>query len=90
MAQVAQAAHENTLGYVCHELRNPLHVLQTWFGVLLSTGESGPLAALGLDEDACQDIAHALNHMNCVVNDVLDYRAVRVFVCVVSCRLCCG
>jgi hypothetical protein len=34
--EATRAAHNAIVGYVCHELRNPLHVLETWFKILLS------------------------------------------------------
>ena len=71
--QAAKDTNNRIVGYVCHELRNPLHVLETWFGVMMGGGVS---PAEELDAAACQDIVNALGQMRGIVNDILDYRAV--------------
>ena len=61
------------MGLCAAELRNPLHVVETWFK---------PLADSTLTTDdramAVSDMENALLQMRCTVNDVLDFRAVRV------------
>jgi hypothetical protein len=33
----SRKAHNAIVGYVCHELRNPLHVLESWFTTVIAT-----------------------------------------------------
>ncbi len=35
--EIARTAHNAVVGYVCHELRNPLHVLETWLKTLTAS-----------------------------------------------------
>ncbi len=72
IAQAAQAAHENTLGYACHELRNPLHAISASAAFLsdcFTPGDSGY-------EDIQAIMAGALQ-MHRLVNDVLDLGKLR-------------
>ncbi len=82
----SRRTHNVIVGYVCHELRNPLHVLHTWFQVLLkhhmeyATAKATAKAKAGEPEDdlqlAMMDVAGALGQMRSTVNDVLDHRRV--------------
>jgi signal transduction histidine kinase len=107
--KAARDTNNRIVGYICHELRNPLHVLETWFDLFFSNfGKSStpvgkhtphssslqsvtspaasvasgdannPFSHLSHDDlvTASQDISNALAQMRCIVNDVLDYRAV--------------
>ena len=71
----ARAEFNRAIGYLCHELRNPLHVLQSW---CKPDGCQLPLDAL-TDADRAAvmgDISHALAQMHATVNDVLELRSV--------------
>lgn len=72
VAQAAQAAHENTLGYACHELRNPLHAISAsgmFLAELFHPGDDG-------FEDI-QAILAGAEQMHRLVNDVLDLGKLR-------------
>ncbi len=73
--RAARKAHNAIVGYVCHELRNPLHVLEAWFSQLLEHVK--PSSELSVDVDAVRsDVAAALLVMRGTVDDVLDSRKV--------------
>ncbi len=85
----SRTAHNAIVGYVCHELRNPLHVLETWFRTLVEQTEVLTATAMKLEgfpektssetaESAMivADVESALNQMRSTVDDVLDFRQV--------------
>jgi signal transduction histidine kinase len=72
VAQAAQAAHENTLGYACHELRNPLHAISASAGFL---AETIPPGSEGYED--IQSILTGAGQMHRLVNDVLDLGKLR-------------
>ena len=89
--KTARDTNNRIVGYICHELRNPLHVVETWFRVLLGIQVDGGTERRDSDggglveadtmsaEDkatVAQDIGNALAQMRSIVNDVLEYRAV--------------
>jgi signal transduction histidine kinase len=109
--KAARDTNNRIVGYICHELRNPLHVLETWFGMFFSnvvkpvtpvgkntphsaslqsvTSTAASVASVDANQPfahlshedvvtATQDIGNALAQMRCIVNDVLDYRAVQL------------
>ena len=67
-AEAARLAHEKTLGYACHELRNPLHGMSASAGFL----RDAIPATSELYEDV-QAIVMGTEHMHRLVNDVLDW-----------------
>jgi signal transduction histidine kinase len=72
IAQAAQAAHENTLGYACHELRNPLHAISASAAFLAERIPPGDEAYEDL-----QSILTGAGQMHRLVNDVLDLGKLR-------------
>ena len=72
VAEAAQAAHENTLGYACHELRNPLHAISASAAFLAENIKPG-------DEgyEDIQSILTGAGQMHRLVNDVLDLGKLR-------------
>ena len=72
MAEVAQAAHESTLGYACHELRNPLHAISASAAFLVDVITQGSPGY----EDLLAILAGA-EQMHRIVNDVLDLGKLR-------------
>ena len=54
---------------MCHELRNPLHVLETW---LAHNGS----VVFNADLDIQRDVQGAMQQMRRTVDDVLDFRRV--------------
>lgn len=84
--QAARDTNNRIVGYVCHELRNPLHCLETWFPILVRQCRQQGVAASPshsnsslelIDLGAFEDVETALGQMKGIVNDILDYRAVR-------------
>jgi signal transduction histidine kinase len=81
--------HNAIVGYVCHELRNPLHVLETWVRVMFQkrAGGGSPDAHGAADagvndsqavdwQQVSEDVHGALLQMRNTVDDVLDFRKV--------------
>ena len=64
---------------VCHELRNPIHILKSSIGMLLNDatvaadGMTGTEGA-AIDPGVARDILSAIDRMEGTVNDVLDFR----------------
>ncbi len=83
--QVSRKAHNAIVGYLCHELRNPLHVLETWFKTIIDSAalhasSTGSTDMNGMDGDdivvITADVEAALSQMRSTVDDVLDFRQV--------------
>ena len=71
MAQARTRAHRWILGYVCHEMRNPVHVLKAALSLLGSTREA---AGTAVDAEALSDARAAVRHLERAVDDTLDFR----------------
>ncbi len=83
----SRTTHNIIVGYICHELRNPLHVLEAWFDVLVSQVDavkgdvSGSFCETEREDlrQATEDVKGALEQMRSTVDDVLDFRRVRLW-----------
>ena len=80
MLQASEETHNRVVGYVCHELRNPLHVVTTTCTAL---ADETPATIIPRKErkQIINDMLNALEQMQCTVDDVLDFRAVCFRVC---------
>jgi signal transduction histidine kinase len=72
IAQAAQAAHETTLSFTFHELRNPLHAISASAAFL---AERIPPGDEGYED--IQSILTGAGQMHRLVNDVLDLGKLR-------------
>lgn len=73
--QASHDAHNRIVGYVCHELRNPLHVVETSCVMLANESHTAPM--LPSERSLLvKDLKNALEQMRCTVDDVLDFKAV--------------
>lgn len=64
-------AHNKLMGYICHELRNPVHSI----GLLseqIIPDQSDPDS-----ESSLNQISSVSNHMYCLLNDFLDYSKIQ-------------
>lgn len=71
-AEAAEAQHQRTLSYTCHELRNPLHAINASVQFLLADLQKGS----PLRRDA-ETISVAANSMHMLLNDTLDMSKIR-------------
>lgn len=77
VTQAAQQAHERTLSYMCHELRNPLHVISASlkFAFQELQRQAPDISAVLADVKQCRSSSAQLHRL---VNDVLDLRKTKM------------
>jgi signal transduction histidine kinase len=93
-ARIAKETFSQTLGIVCHELRNPVHALSATLGMFLEDSKSK--LTPGMQYEILTALG-SVGTMQAVLDDVLELqrhdfvRAGCVFVCSWTCtQLCCG
>ena len=81
--EASRQAHNGVVSYICHGLRNPMHVVTACSRMLCEENAADPLLT---DErhSIVQDVFGALAQMRATVDNVLNFRTVRGGLCVLS------
>lgn len=71
----ARAAHSSVVGFICHELRNPMHVVNACSMMLCEPVGEGE--GLRDRQELVQDVFNSLHQMKATVDSVLNFRSVQ-------------